>query len=255
MQQLPDYKVITDDVARTKAVEMLTGKTSISEPAASSEVRSHIARPSWYRLARAASSLLSHHIPQQEAEDVEDSVYAHLNSVGGGTQADFKRLIIHLLDAMRLPEKETGAVLISAFSYLQLADLPWSPRTWRALVFTATLASIRIMGSGSKDAEKFVCDAVVHWWPKESVDRAFRTFVCRPEFRKGSLTRTQMTECYFTLRERDLQMSEEKDASSSQPNSESLPRTPETPMTSSSIESSEDVSEPGIPDGRYIISL
>jgi len=199
-----------------------------SEPA-QSEVSSHIARPRWRRLLRAAALLLSQgiHPPGREGE----AQWIYPDAVGGGTETDFFRLLTALLDACDLAEEETGTVLIGMYSFMQANDLPMTAQTWRALTVTAMLASLKVVindcGMVAR-AEARLRDSVMHWWPKVNADKALKVFTSRALFKEGLLTPSRIADCYFTLRDRSLAMQNDEDSVASAVNSlsQAPPRQP-----------------------------
>jgi len=180
-----------------------------SEPA-QGEISIRVARPRWRRMLRAAALLLSKTL---STSGTDEDVWIFPDAIGGWFQADFSSFLLSLLTACGLGDEDSGTVLISMYTFLQADDLPMTAQTWRALTVTATLASVKGVLSDrtiAARAEARLREAVVHWWPKANADKALRVFTHRPKFRQHSLTSPVFAECYYTLREKALQMGDDE---------------------------------------------
>jgi len=182
---------------------------------AQGELSSHIARPRWRRMLRAAALLLSKTL---KASGQDEDVWIYPDAIGGGIQTDFSSLLSSLLEACGLGEEESGTVLIGMYTFLQANDLPMTAQTWRVLTVTAMLAAVKGLISDrttAAGAEARLREAVVHWWPKANADKALRVFTDRPNFGQYLLTPSVFAECYYTLRESGLKMGYDDESAAS----------------------------------------
>jgi len=160
-------------------------------------------------MLRAAALLLSKTLKDS---GTNEDVWIYPDAIGGGLQADFGSLLLSLLEACGLDDEDSGTVLMGMYTFVQANDLPMTARTWRVLIVTATLASVKGFLSDrtmAAKAEARLREAVVHWWPKANADKALKVFTGRPSFRQHSLTPSACADCYFTLRAKGLEMGDD----------------------------------------------
>jgi len=185
-----------------------------SEPA-QGEVSSQLVRPRWRRLLRAAALLLSKMLV---ASGRAEEVWTYPNAIGGGTETDFNRLLASCLEACDLGDEQTGSVLIGTYTFLQATDLPLTARTWRVLVVTAMLASVKVLITHRAMAAKIdarLKDDVAHWWPKANADMCVKVFTSRQKFKQMKLNPSCLARSYFLPREKSLSMGSEDQSAAS----------------------------------------
>lgn len=186
-----------------------------------SEVSSHISRPKWRRMLRAAAQALGKQLQDANRSELGgfsdlEAAFLHPDAGGGGTEVDIHQCLRQLLEDMALSDEDTGTILIGLYHFMQADDLPVSTRTWRPLIVTALLASVDLcLGEKSEPAKEKLRRSVVHWWPQHKADHAYNVFTLRENFTSSLLTPSVRMTCYLALREQGLNMSHAGDSTTS----------------------------------------
>lgn len=185
----------------------------------SSDVSSHLLEPKWHRLAGAVAQVLVSNSDDPEAASPKvSSVFVHPDAVGGGTEVDIKLCLTALLEALDLSDRDTGFILLHAYHYWQIENMPITSQTWRPLLVVGVLFGIRAVLESPAEvdgAQNRLHRHVAHWWPKQCSDRALERFAARDVFGDQRLGPAALASLYFDLRDRALRMCEGPDGSES----------------------------------------
>lgn len=213
----------------------------------SSEASSTVFRPRANRLVKSLAKNLAERIagqqdklvrsrlpssPSDECVGLSPEVFTHPDAVGGGTRSDAHQLLMSLLVAADLADREASHIVVAAHHLLFSPDVPLAPETWRPLVVTAVLAAAWAVSSEDMFAqiEQSILDTVAHWWPAEKAARGLLVFKNWEAFHRERMTLTDFTETYFKLRRQGLECSDDD---------ESMPSANPSSITSRSRTSSE----------------
>jgi len=201
------------------------GGADARSEAGSSAVSSHLGAPTWRRMLRPFANAMA--VRLAEAEDSgllgagssaasKTPVDKRLETVltcsdggGGGSVSDVERLLVNMLEELSLNDKDTGFVLLTAFYYLQPADLPFTALTWRPLLLVALHIAIHqtITNKSRVEVSRYKLLAhVKHWWSERQMAQAQEVFEARAEFIATPPRRSDLAKLYFQLRDCGLRM-------------------------------------------------
>lgn len=183
-----------------------------SEPVNPSEASSHIGMPKWRRLLRAASQSLATHVAKDQNVVVQTpfDAFVFMDAQGGGSEVDIYQCLRQVFESLSdLSDLDIGTIIIGMHHFLTARDLPLSSQTWRALMVTALVVSVRIIIQEDRKrtvTEEQLFRTIKHWWPRDRAAKAVQVFTDRQAFKDGQLTPQKQAECYFALRDQGLRL-------------------------------------------------
>mmetsp|Transcript_25119 Transcript_25119/g.83790 ORF Transcript_25119/g.83790 Transcript_25119/m.83790 type:complete len:330 (+) Transcript_25119:66-1055(+) len=189
-----------------------------------SEVSSHLFKPRWKRLLRAASRLLSEKLEKGDdtLELLEEKrlreAFTATDAIGGGSAEDVFKLFERSLEILALSDKDTGFVLLSVYQSLLAPDLPISAVTWRPVLLTAIFVAIdKVVEDEAQRTHakrRMELDAA-HWWTTSRMHTCCEIFASRELYRTLDTSRSALARLYFDLRDRGLQLSPDNSSNAS----------------------------------------
>jgi len=187
-----------------------------------SAASSHISKPKWRRMLKAAAQSLGKQVrgeDQSRRPEVVDremqAAFEHPDAVGGGSEADIQKCLRQLLEDLNLGDEDTGTILIGTYHFLQAEDIHVNSKSWRPLVVTALLAAVGMVLAHdlAQTVQERIKRAVQHWWPRHKADEAYHVFISRQVYKSApKLTPQVLLTWYFELREKGLMMSNTADS-------------------------------------------